>query len=475
MKKKLLRVFVVAMASLVVGACTTVTVDNSKINKARQQLAEEGVPFSFQALNYFAGEGNIARVQQFLDAGMDINALGGSATALMVAAAYNKVEMVRYLINHGADVNLATYHGTALSITAWRGSADIARILLQNGANPNVVVIDGYTPLIIAAFNGKAEIIELLIEFGAKIEYVHPVTSYTALTTATYYGQKDAALALIKLGANVNYVDANGLSVLDWSQIGSYDDITKALVANGAKVEMQKNNTVPLVMLAALGHENLPMIDFLVDKGISVNAFYEKMPIVAWCAKCNVPNSAIELIKLGADISARDADGHTVLDWAILNGQKKLAQTIDPKIDVSKLNIPTDPNTLNQATLVGELINDQYYQGTVTSVQGLENLLNNSIITDTPLMRDLRSDTMFKNPAIKTDTAVVHPEWGNVNEFENFDKQIQSDMQSIDKYLSAQPNVTTPAAVDQTVSQPVIPASGSQNTNVIPPVPADQK
>lgn len=475
MKKKLLRVSVAALAFLVVGACTATKVDNSKANITREQLAVEGIPFSSEALLYFAAKGDVAKVQQFLDAGMDVNAAGGSATALMVAVAYQKLDVVRYLINHGADVNVNTYHGTALSLAAWNGNADIARTLLQNGANPNDVVIDGYTPLMIAALNGKTEIIKVLAEFGAKIEYIHPVTSKTPLTTATYYGQKDAAITLIKLGSNVNYIDTNGFSALDWSQMGSYDDITKALVANGAKIEMKKNNTVPHVMLAALAHENLPMIDFLVDKGISVNAFYEKMPIVVWCARCNVPNSAMELIKLGADVSAKDIDGHTALDWAIMQGQKKLAQAVDPKIDVSKIVLPEDPNTLHQATLVGELVNDQYYQGTVTSVQGLEQLLNNSVTTDTSLMKDLRSDSLFMNPAIKADTAVVHPGWENVNEFENFDKQIQSDMQSIDQSLNTQHNVTAPAAVaEQAVSQP-IPAASDSDINAISSVPADKK
>ncbi len=480
MKKALLRVSVAALASLAVVACTVTTVDNSKANMARQQLVAEGIPFSPEALSHFASKGDVVKVQQFLDAGMDVNATGGSSTALMVAVAYKKADMVRYLINHGADVSISTYLGTALSIAAWSGNVDITRILLQNGANPNVAVIDGYTPLMIAAFNNRSEVIKALVESGAKIEAVHPVTAHTALSTAAYYGQKDATITLIKLGANVNYVDArgyinsHGFSALDWSQIGSHDDITKALVANGAKVEMQKDNTVPHVMIAALAHENLSMIDFLVNKGISVNAFYGKMPLIVWCARCNVPNSAMELIKLGADVSAKDVDGYTALDWAIINGQKKLAQVIDPKIDVSKITIPEDPDTLNQATLVGELINDQYYQASVTSVQGLESMLSDSITTDTSLMKDLRSDKLFKNPAIKTDTSVVHPDWENANEFENFDKQIQSDMQSIDNTLSTQHDVTVPAAAaDQAGSQTIL--TKDTDINAIVPVSDEQK
>lgn len=473
MKKKLFRASVVALASLVVGACTTTTVDNSKANMARQQLVTEGIPFTPQALAYFARKGDTDKVQKFLDAGMDINALGGGATALMMATAYHP-DMVKYLINHGADVNICTYHGTALTIAARTGNTDVARILLQNGADPNVIVLDGATPLMIAALNGKAEVIKVLVEFGAKIEYIHPVTSYTPLIAATYWGKKDAALALINLGANVNYIDARGISVLDWSQIGSYNDVTKALVVNGAKVEM-KNNSVPLVILVALAHEDIPMIDFLVEKGISVNACYEKMPILVWCAKCNIPKSALELIKLGADISAKDVDGHTALDWAILTGQKKLAQAIDPKIDVAKINIPKDPNTLDQATLIGELINDQYYQGPVTSVQGLESILKDSITTDTSKMKDLRSDKVFKNPEIPTDKTLVHPGWENVSEFENFDKQIQSDMQSIDKSLNTQPAVTVPeASADRAASQPI--SAGEPNSNAVSPaVSTEQK
>lgn len=450
MKKRLLKIFFISLVLLIIGACTTTKVDNSKANIVRQQLAEEGIPFSSQSLAHFAGEGDIAKVQQFLDAGMDINAMAGSSSAIMVAAAYQKSDMVRYLINHGADVNTITYIGSPLAVTAWNGNADIARMLLQSGANPDAVIVDGYTPLLIAALNDKAEFIKVLGEYGANVNYIHPVTGFTPLALAAYYSNKDAAIALIKLGANVNYIDPNNISVLDWSQISPNDDITRALVENGAKVEMKKNNAVPFVILAALAHENLPMVNFLINRGISVNGLADgKMPLVIWCAKCNVPNSALELIKLGADISVKDADGYSALDWAITNSEIKLVQAIDPKVDTSKLTIPQDPNVQRQATLVGDLINDRYYKGTVTSVESLEGALSGAYSIDTSIIRDTRSDTIFKNPSIKEDTSTTElPGWQSVDKFEDFNKQIQADMEAIDSSLKRQSGVIEPLPVE---------------------------
>jgi ankyrin repeat protein len=73
---------------------------------------------------------------------------GGARSALMWAAFRGDVAMVKLLLDAGADVNAIGGLGTALAQAAWADRTAAARILIARGANPNQAgPRDGYTPL----------------------------------------------------------------------------------------------------------------------------------------------------------------------------------------------------------------------------------------------------------------------------------------------------------------------------------------
>lgn len=462
MKMNLFKASVVALACLAVGACSTTVVDNSKATQAQKQLENNGVSYNSASFISCAGSGDVNSLKLFLDAGMDINTYY-SSTALSAAAANGKTDAVKFLLDNGANPNIETFYGTALILAVKTDRPEIVKMLLAVKANPNAISADGHSALSVAAFTGNSEIITALIDAGAKIDYIHPVTGTTPLSVAAYYGQKDAVATLIKAGANVNYVDYRKVSVVDWSQMGSFNDITKMLIDNGATLKNSKSGGVPMAMIAALAHQDTEMIAYFVGKGISVNdTAFGKMPLVAWCAKTGLQKSGIELIKLGANTTARDPiSGSAAIDFAIMLGEVDLAKAIDPSINTSAVsaNASTDPNLRSQQQVIQDYVNDQYYQGTGNTaplgggmdytaaisdttykqdqpatkvmplystggtepgmmpaikptsannppaVQNLENILTDQVNSDTQLMSDLRNDPVFKNDSsMTTDT-----------------------------------------------------------------------
>ena len=114
-------------------------------------------------------QGNLDRVQGFLEAGVDIeerDELG--QTALMVAASHHQVEAVKLFLEHGADVNACAASGwTALMSGAMLGNETLLTLLLANGALVDAASLTKQTALRVAAIFGHNACVRLLISKGA--------------------------------------------------------------------------------------------------------------------------------------------------------------------------------------------------------------------------------------------------------------------------------------------------------------------
>ena len=88
---------------------------------------------------HVAGTGDVARLEQILAQGVDLNASDRTGvTALMRAAYHGELPMIRALIEHGADLDAKDTGGlTALMMAKHSGHAEIVDALLSSGATEN--------------------------------------------------------------------------------------------------------------------------------------------------------------------------------------------------------------------------------------------------------------------------------------------------------------------------------------------------
>jgi hypothetical protein len=88
-----------------------------------------------ELLQAVAHQGQLDRVRQLLDVGVDVNSKDGSEkanTALHFAATYADADMIRCLCEHGADINIANGNGiTPLQDAMKRGDSNVVMALLQ--------------------------------------------------------------------------------------------------------------------------------------------------------------------------------------------------------------------------------------------------------------------------------------------------------------------------------------------------------
>ena len=151
--------------------------------------------------------GSLAVIRVLLDHGAVVN---GSRVTTMSSEILHRNDRIKLLLDRGVDVNAENVYGlTLLQDAAKDGYIDIARILLSNGADVNYK--DDYqglavpslhtacrSPLHMAAMNGHHDMVDLLINYGARPEATD-VYGSTALQLAIDHGHMEVVRLLRKM------------------------------------------------------------------------------------------------------------------------------------------------------------------------------------------------------------------------------------------------------------------------------------
>ncbi len=131
---------------------------------------------------------------------------GWSDAPVADAAARGDLEAVRRLLREGADVNAPQGDGmTALHWAAERGDADLADVLLYAGARVDAGTrIGHYTPLHLASRRAGATVVEVLLDAGSDPNASTTNSGATPLHLAAATGDPAVVAVLVEAGANVN-------------------------------------------------------------------------------------------------------------------------------------------------------------------------------------------------------------------------------------------------------------------------------
>jgi len=120
------------------------------------------------------------------------------------------------------------------------GHKDIERVRawIKKGADVNAVSLAGFTPLWLAADLDQADLVNFLLDHGAKIDGQGPLQE-TPLNRATEVGQVSMVKLLLKRGANTDIPNRNGFTPLIAAQVAGEIDILKILLAHHANVNIR--------------------------------------------------------------------------------------------------------------------------------------------------------------------------------------------------------------------------------------------
>ncbi|QDW08246.1 ankyrin repeat domain-containing protein [Wolbachia pipientis] len=151
---------------------------------------------------------------------------------------YQEWEKGEFDVNHGFYIS--SYKVTLLMVAALNGHANIVEVLLEKGAHVNEKDWRDMTPLHLAALNGHANILEVLLEKGAHVNE-KGWRDTTPLHLAAFYGHASVVEVLLEKGANVNAVDSEGFTPLHLAALNGHANIVEVLLEKGANVNAVDN------------------------------------------------------------------------------------------------------------------------------------------------------------------------------------------------------------------------------------------
>jgi ankyrin repeat protein len=254
---------------------------------------------------------------------------------------------VRTLLKAKADVNAPQGDGaTALHWAAHWDNREIVELLLQAGAKPDPANQLGVTPLWLASENRSAAIAERLLKAGANARSELPSQGETVLMAAALAGNADIVRMLLDRGADPNTrTTTSGQTALMWAVSETHGDVVRLLIERGADPRARsKTGFTPMLFAAQQGAVDIGRA--LVAAGVSVDADGQgEAPLAMAVNSAHIP-FAMFLLEQGASANVPTRAGDTVLHAAISIGGRRVG--FDPD---AVLREPKDKTTLIAALL----------------------------------------------------------------------------------------------------------------------------
>ena len=178
-------------------------------------------------------KGDLKKVQSLVEQGIDKEDIHGvNSPSIHVTANYGHLEIVKYLVQQGAYKEaFDCWDRTPLYCAAGNGWLEMVRDLVGQGADSSFKnVFNGWTPLHAAAAGGYyMEIVEYMLNQGADRDQPSNHNNNgknIALHLAALNGRLEVVQCLMSYGADINAKDKKGKTALD---VASTEEIKQAI------------------------------------------------------------------------------------------------------------------------------------------------------------------------------------------------------------------------------------------------------
>lgn len=142
-------------------------------------------------------------------------------------------EAVHVYLSSGIDLEVKDERGwTPLMIAAANGKEVLTKLLIHSGARLMARDMNGFTPLHWAAFKGMPNIVELLISKEVDVDSQSKF-KWTPLMQACTKGHYQVCSILLAAGANTNLTNSDGATALQIASHKGFQELVLLLSAEG--------------------------------------------------------------------------------------------------------------------------------------------------------------------------------------------------------------------------------------------------
>ena len=294
-----------------------------------QAIDKEGLT----ALHVAASECDVKSSKILIDHGADINALSiHNLTPLLCIPHSEGVPVLRLLSGKGADIHATDKSKNGLMHKA-AAQGDRASLLIRAlqdlGGNIYVTGSEDNSPVHLAAEAGGKAVLKTLIPAFSALCETRNATGYTPLMMAARAGRADVMRYLLELGASQDVSDTAGTSLVDLTIRWGDFAVMQVLQDFGANFNNFSNitdNAHPIWQ--AIHDGQSASIERILDSGLSVNFANKGISLLQLAAE--VDNSRIVRILLdrGAEVNKTDSYGWSALHSAAYSGSVEIVLLI---------------------------------------------------------------------------------------------------------------------------------------------------
>ena len=219
--------------------------NNSSINTNETEETEY-YSYTDKEIIYFIESGDFQTIKKLIESkSLDVNYNleideYSKSTPLIQAIKYKQTDIINYLLENNADVNLKEELTGFTPLMASFHDITITELLIEKGADIEARNVDGINALVYAVSLNDEEMVKFLLEKGAdantvcEIENEHTDIASTPLMNAAYRGNTNIINMLLENGADINYTTDFGMTALMYAASFNQFEAAKVLLENNA-------------------------------------------------------------------------------------------------------------------------------------------------------------------------------------------------------------------------------------------------
>ncbi len=247
-------------------------------------------------------------------------------SALMWAVHFDDLEMVDALLSAGSTVTVTNRYGVGpLYLAAQNGNAPLVKVLLDRGADANAALPAAETALMTAARTGNVAVIDALIGAGAKVDAKEEWKGQTALMWAASENNGAAVKTLLAAGADITARSAAGeFTALAFAVRGGAIAASRALLEAKADANGALNDGTSMLLLAVT-NAHYELAALLLEFGANPNADargWTPLHQLVWTRRWNLGNNLPGAVKTG-DLASLDLVRKLIASGTDINARER--------------------------------------------------------------------------------------------------------------------------------------------------------